>query len=403
MKIVLPILALLIGAGIAVALVKLRPEAEQAPVELVPPVATTVAADPQRRRIDAPSQGMVRARAVSPLSVQVTGVVTWVAPQLVDGALVAADAPLLRIEDADYRAAVATAEAELAGLRRQLAEEEAAAELAAEEWRALGEGEPTALALREPQLAAVRAQIAAAEAGVERARRDLARTELRAPFRGRVRSETVALGQLLAPGSAPIQLEAADEMEVVLPVTLEQLRYLDLPLRGELLDDGPAVTLRARIAEREVTWHGHVVRTLAGVDDATRMVRAVARIPLDPEGPPLLTGLYLEAEIAGREVDDVLALPATAIQPGDLCFVVVPAADGDHHLLEERQLQVLRRGRDEVLAVGLIAAGELVVSVRLPQMRDGMPVRLASEVDDAADTDTDAAAAAAAAAEDPAP
>lgn len=385
-KIVLPLLVLAVGVGGLVLLRALKPEASRSPVELVPPVATTVTVDPGPRRIDAASQGMLRPRAVIPLAAEVGGVVTWTSPRLVAGAAVETGAELLRIDQADYRAALATAEAELAELRRLLAEELAASEVAVEEWAALGQGEPSDLALRRPQLAAVRARIAAAEARLERARRDLERTVLRAPEAGRIATTAVERGQLVARGQELLRLQAGPPLEVVLPVTLEQLRFLDLPLDGALLADGPAVVLRGRVADRPVEWRGYVHRTLPGVSEQTRMLRAVVRVPGDDAGPPLIDGLYVEAEIAGAVVENVVALPASAVQPGDVVFVAI--ADDAGHRLEERALEILRRGEDEVLARGPLAAGERVVGVRLPQMRAGMRVRLQDEggrLDDAAE------------------
>ena len=378
-KIVLPILVLAAGAAGAAFLVAMRPEAQRSPVAITPPVATTIRVDPAPRRIDAASQGEVRPVAVSPISAEVAGVVVSRSPQLEAGLLVEAGDELLRIDDADYRSAVAAAEAELADLRRRLTEEQAAAEVARAEWADLGQGEPSALTLRHPQIAAIEAGIVAAEARRDAAERDLERTAVRAPFTGRIGSKQVELGQRVAPGQELLRLEAAGTMEVVLPVTLEQLRFVDLPLRGQRLEDGPTVRLWGRIAEQRQEWRGRVVRTLTGIDERTRMVRAVARVEEDDAGPPLLAGLFVEAEIAGREVDDVVALPATAIQPGDRAFVVVPDGDGEAWVLEERTLSVLRRGRDQVLVTGPLAAGDRVVTVRLPQMRAGMRVRLADE------------------------
>ena len=64
---------------------------------------------------------------------------------------------MARIDAADYQLAVVRARAQVAQSQEALAREEAEAELARQDWQALGRGEPPPLAVREPQLAQARA------------------------------------------------------------------------------------------------------------------------------------------------------------------------------------------------------------------------------------------------------
>ncbi|MDA3963506.1 MAG: efflux RND transporter periplasmic adaptor subunit [Planctomycetota bacterium] len=376
-KFVLPIVALVLGVGAMLALKMMAPETKAKPVVERVAVIEVIAAKHETRRIDVISQGTVQPRTTSAIGAQIAGVITWVAPGLAAGARVEAQAELLRIDDADYLAARANAAADLAMRQRELAEEEAEALRAADEWAAIGEGDPSELVLRKPQLAAIRARIEAAQAQLAKAERDLERTVVRAPFTGRIETKHVDLGQRVNLGSELLRLQADDVMEVVLPITLEQLRFLDLPLRGEILDAGPAVKLDATIATTTVHWDGNIVRTRAGLDAATRMVHAVAQVPQRSDAPPLMTGLYLRATIAGREVPDVIEIPNSALRSGDRVFVYLPNSDGNDGTLDERSLEVLRRSGNTALVHGAIADGEQIVSVQVPNARNGMPVRIA--------------------------
>ena len=76
-----------------------------------------------------------------------------------------------------------------------------------------------------------------ANARLTRASRDLARTELTAPFRGRVRTKDVDVGQFVNRGAVIGVLYAVDWAEVRLPLPDRELRWLDLPLGYA---DGPA-------------------------------------------------------------------------------------------------------------------------------------------------------------------
>lgn len=321
-SIVLPILIVVVAVMASRALAGLRQPPERTPVAPWMPVVQVADVTPGDQRLSVTTHGAVVPRAVATLAAEVTGQVIEVAAVAEAGAWVAAETPLFVIDPADYRAAVATATAELSDAQRALAVEQAAAARAAQEWQLVGNGEASPLTLREPQVAAAQARIAAAQASLERAERDLARTTVRAPFAGRVVSRHISLGERVGPGSALIELEAADAVEVVLPIALADLAWLELPLRGEQLAPGagPAVTVSTTVGDHTVSWEGSIVRVRSQLAERSRMVEAVARIPQPPPGdnrPPLLTGLFVSATISGTERSGVLELPLAAIQSGD--------------------------------------------------------------------------------------
>ena len=72
-----------------------------------------------------------------------------------------------------------------------------------QEWEDLGKGaEASSLVLRQPQIAFAEASLEAAKASLEQARRNLKKTEIKAPFTGRVRQKSVDIGQYVSPGSS---------------------------------------------------------------------------------------------------------------------------------------------------------------------------------------------------------
>jgi RND family efflux transporter MFP subunit len=373
-KIVLPVLIVAAATAIAIVLIRNRPAPQRAPVVVAAPSVTVATVMPQERRIDVRTHGTVQPRATSVLGAEVAGRVVWVRPDLAEGVLVATGDELLRIDDADYRALLADAEAALALRRQELVQERAEGERAAREWAELGQGEPGDLVLRRPQLVAAQARIAAAEAAVAKATRDLERTVVRAPYTARITHKVVDLGSRVAPGSELLTLQAASH-EVVLPLALEQVRFVDLPLAGQVLSDGPAVTLSARIGAQRATWQARIVRTLAGLDERTRMVHAVAALLPSGDDPPMLSGLFVEAAIAGRPVAGVVELPLAVLQTGDAIYVYRPGEGGEGTAVR-RRIEILDRGPEHVLVRGDLQAGDRVVAVRVAGMRDGMPLRL---------------------------
>jgi RND family efflux transporter MFP subunit len=364
----------------AAAMVALRPEVETRAPEPQPPLVRVADVIPADIQLTVVSQGTVSPRTESQLVPEVAGRVTWVSPRFAAGAFFEEGEPLIRIDPHDYRLAVTRLAAEVARARLRLAQEEAEADVARREWAELGGGEASPLTLREPQLADAKAALEAAEANLATAERNLERTEIRAPYAGRVRRKSVDIGQFVTVGAPVATLYAVDYAETRLPLPDDELAYLDLPLhyRGESQrGTGPRVTLRAEFAGRTFEWRGRIVRTEGEIDAASRMVHAVARVkdPYgrgdDPSRPPLAVGMFVEAEIEGRKVADVVVLPRAALRGGSQVLIVTP-----EQRLEFRDVELLRKGREEVVVASGLAAGELVCLSPLEAVTNGMRVRV---------------------------
>ncbi|MDD1622599.1 MAG: efflux transporter periplasmic adaptor subunit, partial [Methylococcaceae bacterium] len=193
LKILAPILVLLAAAGTAWAIVALRPETVQRSEQPNTPKVNVIRVEPQTLKLNVFSQGVVAPREEIDLVSEVAGKVVQVHPAMVAGGFFAANELLLTIDTRDYDYAIAAAEAQIAEARRVLINEQAQVEQAKSEWQALGEGEPTDLALRKPQLAEAEAKLHAAKADLAKAKLNRERCELRAPFAGRVISKQAGL------------------------------------------------------------------------------------------------------------------------------------------------------------------------------------------------------------------
>jgi RND family efflux transporter MFP subunit len=300
----------------------------------------------------------------------------WVRPELATGMLVNTGDELLRIDDTDFVATAAEAEAQLALRRKEFAEEEAESLRSAREWKLIGSGDPSDLVLRKPQMAAAQARIKAAEAALIKAKHDIERTIVRAPYRARIERKAVDLGSRVTPGSELLTLQAADAYEVVMAIALDDLRYLSLPLRGEILQEGPPVTVSASLGDSVVTWPGHIIRTEAGLNDKTRMVQAIARLASaqDDQAFPLLTGLFVRVTIAGVAVENVAELPLNVLQADDVVYVYQPSKDA-LGVAHQRKTTVIERTDTTVLLRGNLQDGDLIISGRVSGIREGMQVK----------------------------
>ena len=353
------------------------PQPEQAEVEARPSAVFVAQAERQPVQLEVRTQGEVRPFTEIDLTAQVSGRIAFVNPDFVEGGFFEAGETIVQLEDEDYRLAVTRAEALVAQRRQQLIREQAEADLAREEWESLGDGEASPLTLREPQLAEAQAQLAAAQASLEEARLNLRRTRISAPFDGRVREKSADLGQFVGAGARLGRVFATNLVQVRLPLTNEELGLLGMPLAFRAGEDapGPEVVLSADVAGGRHQWRGEVVRTDSAIDPQTRTLFAMVEVP-DPygaaaeaAGAPLAVGLFVDATIQGRRLEDAFALPRSALRGSDQVFVAMP-----DETLSIRTVDVVSSSPDRVVVTSGVEAGELVVTSPLRAPADGMAI-----------------------------
>lgn len=377
---------ILIGAGALLALlVALGPKPEAQEIETVLPEvrAATVRVGPQRVTVRA--DGTVRPSRRTTVSAEVAGQVVWSAPGLRDGARVEEGAALFRIESLAYEQAVEAARSQVAQARLAVQSEEGLARLAEEEWT--GEGaEPDPLALRIPQLAAARAGAAAAEAALKRAERELEKTEVRAPHPGLVGSRNAEVGEWAAPGAPLVELLSVDVAETRVSLPDAALELIELPFGGVPDGRGPRARLTAvlgpALASTTWSWEGRLVRMAGEVDPATRFFPAVIEVP-DPYGegaagrPPLVAGMFVRAEIEGREYPGVAVVPRSAFREDGRVLVV-----DDENRIRIREVDAFwSTGDGNLLVRSGLEDGERVVTNPPAIVTEGMTVRLAAVPD----------------------
>ncbi len=380
-KIILPIIVIALGVLGAVGMIAARPKVETRAPEVQPPlirVTTATATDLQFR---VAAQGSVAPRTESNVVPEVSGRVEWVSPSLAPGGFFEAGDPLLRIERRDAQVALRQARASKARATSEV--KLAHANLTrSRDLATQGVVSSAELDLAQNNASVAEAMLMEAEAQIERATTDLDRTEIRAPYVGRVREKMVDVGQFVTRGAAVAKIYAVDFAEVRLPIPDDQLAYVDLPLhyRGESNDStSPRVVMRARVAGAEYEWEGSIVRTEGEIDARSRMIHAVAQVA-NPYArspgttrPPFAVGLFVEAEIFGRVAHDVVVLPRSALRADNRLLVV-----DENSRLRFRNVEVIRAERDSVVVSGGIRPGERVAISPLEAAIEGMQVRVAA-------------------------
>lgn len=375
LRIIVPFLIVAIALFGAVGLVKSRKPPTPRERAQPPPLVRVMEARAQPVRLDVTSQGEVRPRTETVLVAEVGGRIVEVADALAAGAFFRKGDLLARIDPRDYKVGVAQAEAAVAQADVALAREEGEARIARKDWEALGAaGQPDALVLREPQLAGARAGLASAKATLEKAKLDLARTEIRAPYDGRVRARSVDVGQFVGPGTPLAQVYATDAAEVRLGLPTGRVGDVDLQRAGRG-DGAPRVTVRADYGGAEAEWEGRIVRAEGAIDPTTRMLHVIARID-DPFGredasrAAIPANLYVRANVEGRSLPAAYVVPREALRDDRTLLVV---EDGK---LRERTVKVERVLGDDAVVTDGLKDGDLVCVSNPRIVSDGMQVRV---------------------------
>jgi len=353
-----------VAAVILALLFAMRPQPEERDETLAAPSVFVEVATPTSTTVDVVTQGEVRPRTDINLTAQVGGRIVSTDRSFVNGGAFKKNDVLVRIEDTDYRLALTRAEARVAQAQQALNQEEAEADLARRDWEELGDGSrPSDLTLRLPQLRQAEANFQSARADEREARLNLDRTMIRAPFDGRVRTINVGLGQFITPGAQLGGIFSTDVAEIRLPLSDTDFATLRLPIAFTATENepGPDVILSSIVGSSVREWRGKIMRTEGAIDTATRQIGAIAVVN-DPygaaadDGVPLAMGLFVDATIKGRALDNVYIIPSTALYGRDAVYVV-----NNQNRLERRTVRVASVSSKSVVVVSGLAPGDKVV------------------------------------------
>jgi len=359
------LLILVIGGGLSGAAVKFGRKAGEAPAKRPIPDVQLVTAQAGDVALTLESQGLVQAVTETRAAAEVAGRVIRVSPAWDAGGSFKANEELLALDDADYKAAVASAEAAAAEAALAVKVEEQRGKQAVRDWNKLATGAPdTDLVTRVPQLKAALARSAAADAAVQKAKRDLERAVLHAPYAGRIRATLTDVGSYAAPGAPLAEFYSTDAYQVSLPLSLDDFNFLNAT-------PGTVLKLTAQSGGQDLTLPASILRTGSEIDRAARTINVIAEIKPGENPPPLLVpGLFVNAALPGITLRNIIKLPRVCLLPDDR----VAIADAGNKL-RTRAVKVARSTRDDVFISEGVKPGEKVLATVLAVITEGLEVK----------------------------
>jgi membrane fusion protein (multidrug efflux system) len=205
-----------------------------------------------------------------------------------------------------------------------------------------------------------------AESRIASLQATLERKIVRAPFAGRLGIRLVNLGQYLGPGEPVVSLQQPSPMYVDFTLPQQHLGQIEPEMVTRLRTD----------ADLEQVFAGVLTAINPDVDVRTRNLRL--RATFDNADERLCPGMFVRVELVLPGVEQVIAIPATAVQHsgyGTTVYVVEESAAGAT-VVRQRLVRLGRAQGDFVAVTEGLRAGETVVTAGGFKLRNNMRVRI---------------------------
>lgn len=338
-QILFPIFILFLGYVGFGALKKSKPEPKSKKAQVVIPLVNVLEVSPADHAAQVLSFGTVQSYFETTLTPQVTGEIISVSESFRVGMMVEKGAVLARIDDTDYQATLAALKADKVNAQQVLAEEEINVRQAAADWTDSGRkiSDASDFVLRKPQLAAATANVQSAEAAEAKARVDIERSVIRAPYDAMVLARTASLGNLANQQQPLGRLVAVSKAEVRLPLTAVQLSRIAV---SRLSSGGAPIDITlTSAADDAVQWPAQLVRVEAAVDQVNQVTYAIAEIdtPYKGHDKPLTIGTFVNVSIPANPIKNAYSVNESALVND--AFVWVINADGKLKKLAAKRMQ----------------------------------------------------------------
>ena len=368
-------LFILLGAFALSYLLWLLGQVQPDPVEEAPaPDVIVEILTPKDFQIQISSNGTTTPLTQTVLTAEVGGEVIYRSKKFSEGSSVIQGEILAKIDDTDLQLQYKNALLQLANAEVQYSLQLAEAEVAKEAWGKIGDGVASDLTLKKPQLKQAEALLEVAKAQVSSAEKKLNKTEIVAPYAGRIQSVNIDLGTTIIPGQPVGALYTSSEIEVTLAVKDNDLQFLSIPMDGRKLDSSEQalVKIKSFYKGKNQTWIGRLERVDGVIDPVTRMINLIAVFKndfIETDKPNLPIGLFVEAQIDGIILKDIFSIPVNAISENNEVYIV----NNDSELVS-RKLSILKKYSDFVIVKDGLKAGERIVISKLSTASNGIKV-----------------------------
>lgn len=184
---------------------------------------------------------------------------------------------------------------------------------------------------------------------------EIEKYELRAPFGGSIVTTAMRPGSAARNGSLLGTIINLEDLEVEIPVPAPDVMWIEL--------DQPVGFVSA---EFKGEWRGRISRVGSSINLRTQTVPVYVELDDSPAGA-LFEGLFFEALLPGKIIENALEIPRRAIYNERFVYVV------NEGRLEYREVTVARTQKTSVIVNGGLNVGDTLVLEPLQGVAPGMP------------------------------
>lgn len=177
-----------------------------------------------------------------------------------------------------------------------------------------------------------------------------------APFDGAFASVSIEVGSIASPGSRIAKMIRTDILELQVPLNLAEVPFVK---KGNIV----------QIDYQGMQTQGKVNRVSNFIDPNSQSILVYVDLKNSSKFP-LFEGMYMKAQFAETELENVMEVPRSALFNFDEVFVVI---DGK---LSKKRVQIAKKDEYTAYISGLEVGSDLVIE-SLINASDQMPVKIA--------------------------
>ena len=143
---------------------------------------------------------------------------------------------------------------------------------------------------------------------------------------------------------------------------------------GRKLNDNQKslVTISAPYKGKVQIWKGNIERVDGVIDPVTRMIKLIANFKndfLEENQTTLPVGLFVEAKINGKFLEDVFVLPNISFTANDELLIV-----DRNNKIEIRKINIIKKLKNDMIVKDGISIGERIIVSKISIATNGTPV-----------------------------
>jgi membrane fusion protein (multidrug efflux system) len=192
----------------------------------------------------------------------------------------------------------------------------------------------------------------------------IAKTELRAPFSGKLGLRNISLGAYVSPSTIVVSLQNTSQLK--LDVAVPE-KYAGVIKVGD--------NMQCKVAGIDNRVLAKVIAIEPLIDEMTRNFKVRALIQNPNSG--LVPGAYVKVELKLKETPNAIMIPSSAVIPDDKATKVVIT---DSSKAKFVAIEIGVRTESEVQVLSGIKSGDTVLTTGLLQVKPGMQVKITKTI-----------------------